>query len=215
MLHNIDRNGLWQGRRESNPQPTVLETGTLPIELLPYVYNRKRLLTDESHYTTLHIVSSMAIKTKQLIDKKNGGAHTANDSMITQFKEVCFAEDDIASHPQLYHRNGSRRIESVYIGDQNIMKAILGIAEKKVKLENCMYLSILWNLPRKQYDEINQWVCLSGVLYQSNKIFAPNCFVVSDNLYDVESQQRSIQIIDVLNAAIAEGNRKIHLDVEL
>lgn len=66
MLHNINRNGLWQGRRESNPQPTVLETGTLPIELLPYVYNRKKLLTDESHYTTLHIISSMAIKTKQL-----------------------------------------------------------------------------------------------------------------------------------------------------
>ena len=26
----------WQGRRESNPQPTVLETATLPIELHPY-----------------------------------------------------------------------------------------------------------------------------------------------------------------------------------
>src|SRR5215469_10412417 len=25
-----------QGRRDSNPQPPVLETGTLPIELLPY-----------------------------------------------------------------------------------------------------------------------------------------------------------------------------------
>jgi hypothetical protein len=24
-----------QGRRDSNPQPSVLETGTLPIELLP------------------------------------------------------------------------------------------------------------------------------------------------------------------------------------
>src|SRR5579864_5504170 len=28
-----------QGRRDSNPQPPVLETGTLPIELLPYGYN--------------------------------------------------------------------------------------------------------------------------------------------------------------------------------
>jgi hypothetical protein len=25
----------WQARRESNPQPTVLETATLPIELHP------------------------------------------------------------------------------------------------------------------------------------------------------------------------------------
>jgi hypothetical protein len=26
----------WQARRESNPQPTVLETVALPIELLAY-----------------------------------------------------------------------------------------------------------------------------------------------------------------------------------
>src|ERR1051325_5262759 len=28
--------GAWQGGRDSNPQPTVLETATLPIELPPY-----------------------------------------------------------------------------------------------------------------------------------------------------------------------------------
>ncbi len=28
----------WQARRESNPQPAVLETAALPIELLTYVY---------------------------------------------------------------------------------------------------------------------------------------------------------------------------------
>ena len=29
--------GRWQGRQDSNLQPTVLETVTLPIELLPFV----------------------------------------------------------------------------------------------------------------------------------------------------------------------------------
>src|SRR6267378_4187918 len=29
----------WHGRRDLNPQPTVLETATLPIELLPYPPN--------------------------------------------------------------------------------------------------------------------------------------------------------------------------------
>ena len=28
--------GYWQGREDSNPRPTVLETGTLPTELHPY-----------------------------------------------------------------------------------------------------------------------------------------------------------------------------------
>jgi hypothetical protein len=27
---------IWQGYRDSNPEPTVLETATLPIELYPY-----------------------------------------------------------------------------------------------------------------------------------------------------------------------------------
>ena len=27
---------FWQGQKESNPQPTVLETATLPVELYPY-----------------------------------------------------------------------------------------------------------------------------------------------------------------------------------
>jgi hypothetical protein len=32
--HNLRE---WQGRRDSNPQPLVLETSALPIELHPYV----------------------------------------------------------------------------------------------------------------------------------------------------------------------------------
>ena len=28
---------FWQGRQESNPQPAVLETAALPIELRPYL----------------------------------------------------------------------------------------------------------------------------------------------------------------------------------
>ncbi len=27
---------FWQGQEDSNPRPTVLETGTLPAELYPY-----------------------------------------------------------------------------------------------------------------------------------------------------------------------------------
>ena len=32
----VFHSGKWQARRDSNPQPTVLETATLPIELPPY-----------------------------------------------------------------------------------------------------------------------------------------------------------------------------------
>lgn len=45
----ISETGLWQGQQESNPQPTVLETATLPIELYPFdaflVYNSFSLMS--------------------------------------------------------------------------------------------------------------------------------------------------------------------------
>ena len=33
---------IWQGQKDLNPQPTVLETATLPIELYPYEWSGKR-----------------------------------------------------------------------------------------------------------------------------------------------------------------------------
>ena len=35
-VHTSTSRRIWQARRESNPQPPVLETGALPIELLAY-----------------------------------------------------------------------------------------------------------------------------------------------------------------------------------
>ena len=31
----------WQGPKDLNPEPTVLETAALPIELYPYLYKRQ------------------------------------------------------------------------------------------------------------------------------------------------------------------------------
>ena len=32
----------WQGHKDLNPEPTVLETAALPIELYPYIYLKAR-----------------------------------------------------------------------------------------------------------------------------------------------------------------------------
>jgi hypothetical protein len=40
------RHGVrWHGRRDLNPQPPVLETGALPIELLPYLPDNSYLVS--------------------------------------------------------------------------------------------------------------------------------------------------------------------------
>ena len=36
---------LWQGHKDLNPEPTVLETAALPIELYPYLYKAFRAFT--------------------------------------------------------------------------------------------------------------------------------------------------------------------------
>ena len=33
---------FWQGHKDLNPEPTVLETAALPIELYPYIYIQRR-----------------------------------------------------------------------------------------------------------------------------------------------------------------------------
>ena len=33
----VGRPALWQGKKASNPRPTVLETAALPAELFPYI----------------------------------------------------------------------------------------------------------------------------------------------------------------------------------
>ena len=35
---------FWQGHKDLNPEPTVLETAALPIELYPYIYKRQKAL---------------------------------------------------------------------------------------------------------------------------------------------------------------------------
>ena len=46
---NFVREGFWQGQEDSNPRPTVLETGTLPAELYPCV----RFSRNANYYTTV------------------------------------------------------------------------------------------------------------------------------------------------------------------
>ena len=45
----------WQGQKDLNPQPTVLETATLPIELYPYKNQRLPILPGRFHPSTFGV----------------------------------------------------------------------------------------------------------------------------------------------------------------
>ena len=46
---------MWQGQKESNPQPMVLETTTLPVELYPYENQRLPILPGRFHPSTFGV----------------------------------------------------------------------------------------------------------------------------------------------------------------
>src|SRR5436190_655023 len=48
VVARIPKAKTWQDRRESNPQPPVVETGALPIELLSFVPSGLRFATPAS-----------------------------------------------------------------------------------------------------------------------------------------------------------------------
>src|SRR5204863_5904948 len=62
-----DPAGGWQARRESNPQPPVLETGALPIELLAYIRADGRLLSAISR--RLPAVRSLPVRADYLVSR--------------------------------------------------------------------------------------------------------------------------------------------------
>ena len=57
---------FWQGQEDSNPRPTVLETGTLPAELYPYVD-----FVNTSYYITLFVGLQAFFEKKFLSSKKS------------------------------------------------------------------------------------------------------------------------------------------------
>lgn len=123
------------------------------------------------------------------------------DSMkIDTYKNLTYEEDERKNNPIAFSRggNGNRKCQHVTIKNNKQVKYFLEkyglteISDEKISI------SILWNFPRRQYNETNMWVCLSGFTY-NEKEFHPKHFVISDNIGNGETQIRAKEIIDFLN----------------
>src|SRR6266540_6552300 len=60
----------WQAKRESNPQPSVLETDALPVELLACL-NRASLLDHFRHHARAHGLATLADGKAQALLHRN------------------------------------------------------------------------------------------------------------------------------------------------
>lgn len=119
---------------------------------------------------------------------------------IDTYKTLTYEEDERKNNPIAFahNGNGNRKCQSVRFSSSKQVKDFLekygltGISDEKISI------SILWNFPRRQYNESNMWVCLSGFTY-NEKEFNPKHFVISDNIITEETQNRAKEIIDLLN----------------
>ena len=123
-----------------------------------------------------------------------------DDMKIDTYKELTYEEDERKRNPIAFAHNGkgNRKCQHVIISDKKQVESFLNRYDLTGILDNKLSMSILWNFPRRQYDEIGMWVCLSGFTY-SDKDFSPKHFIVSDNIVTEESQNKAMEIIDLLN----------------
>lgn len=113
-----------------------------------------------------------------------------------------FEEEIIKKYPHLFCDNGNVKKIHIETSNKEMIVGILKIAEKEIEIkdEDALCLTLLWNFPRRQYDETSRWVCMSGIMYDknTNMIIGSN-FVVSDNVVTNVTQKQANNIIELIN----------------
>jgi len=127
-------------------------------------------------------------------------AVTYTDKVDT-YKELTYDEDERLKNPVAYSCNGEgeRTDQRINLeGEQAKQFMVQFGLEKWYREGNNVDLLILWRLPRKEYNETDMWVYMSGYSYSLDP-FNPNHFVISDGRVIKEAQQKALDIIDTLN----------------
>ena len=119
---------------------------------------------------------------------------------IDTYKSLTYEEDERMKNPSAFYHSGkgNRKCQHVHITDKRQIQIILDVLNLANLMNDNLSFSILWNFPRKKYNEDQMWVCMSGYTY-SNEYFNPNSFVVSDNVVTDYSQKIAMEVLDTLN----------------
>lgn len=118
---------------------------------------------------------------------------------IDIYKALTYVEDEIKRNPVAYSQNGNRKCQHVKISNDGQVKEFLNRYGLDGIKDDNISLSILWNLPRRDYSENEMWVCISGFTYGNEQPFAPKHFTISDSVVTIESQNKAVEVINLLN----------------
>lgn len=118
---------------------------------------------------------------------------------IDIYKALTYVEDEIKRNPVAYSQNGNRKCQHVKISNDGQVKEFLNRYGLDGIKDDNISLSILWNLPRRDYSENEMWVCISGFTYSNEQPFVPKHFTISDSVVTIETQNKAVEIINLLN----------------
>ena len=88
--------------------------------------------------------------------------------------------------------------ETIIISNKKQVKTFLEKYELTGIVDEMICISILWHFPRKEFNEKDMWVTMSGITYNT-RLFRPKTFVIADNIVTKEDQNKAKEIIDTLN----------------
>lgn len=119
---------------------------------------------------------------------------------IDTYKTLIYEEDEKERNPIAFTHNGkgNRKCQTIRISDRKQVEKFLNKYGLIGILDDMISISVLWNFPRRRYNEERMWVCLSGFTYNNNE-FYPKHFVISDNIVIKETQEKAKEILDLLN----------------
>ena len=121
-----------------------------------------------------------------------------------------YKEDIMIEYPYLFFDNSNEKVIHVNVTNMNDIESILVIADKNISMRDtdALSLSLLWNFPRKKYDENLMWACLSGYVYgKVDNDVRGNNFVVSDNVVKDIASATTDRIIEYINGMMDESRQ--------
>lgn len=121
---------------------------------------------------------------------------------IDIYKTLTYDEEERERIPFAYGTN--RKCQHVSVRDPKIINEFLSKFELSQIANDNLDLSILWNLPRKQYGETNMWVNLSGHTYSNDSPFSSVNFVIADNIVTEDAQKRALEVLEFLQEKISD-----------
>ena len=117
-----------------------------------------------------------------------------------------YKEELMQLYPYLFYDNSTVKVIHIDITEQSIIEEIMKIANISITTMGYLTLSLLWNFPRKKYNEKKLWACLSGFFYDevNNKVVKGHDFVVSNNLITESASRVTDEIIEYINLKLRE-----------